>query len=350
MKPLQMLLVAVLIGASAFCLAQRHETGMLAVLGAIIAVLLLFSLTYRVMRWKGHPMAEEIQNRTLTWWWMIAVFMLAIAVHKLVSFAFLGFLCFSALREYYSLMPTEETAESKVLSFKDRPCVWITYLSIPLVMYVAFIEWYELFIILAPVYLFLLLPIVFVIQGRTKGTIKSLGILSLGFMFFVFNMGHCLFMINMGAMVLLYCFALTEARDLMAFWIGKWIQAFTKKRPNATWARVLDYRIAAEISPNKTWSAGVLTAICISLLSLVFIPFMPEFPKGPMTLSFCAALGLLIGFLGLMGDMVFSMVKRDIGAKDFGALLPGHGGIIDRIDSLIYTVPITFHMIYWQYF
>ena len=350
MKPFQNLLVGILIIASAICLAHRHETAVLLVLGIIVAVLLFFSLTYRVMRWKQHPMAKEIQNRTLTWWWMIAIFMLAIAVHRLVSFMFLGFLCFAALREYYSLMPMEETSESKVLSFKDRLCVLITYLSIPVVMYIAFIHWYELFIIIAPVYLFLLLPIVFVVQGRTEGTIKSMGILSIGFMFFVFNMGHCLFMINMGAMVLLYCFTLTEARDLLAFWIGKCIQSLTSKCPNTTWARILNYRIAAKISPNKTWSAGVITAILISLLSLIFVPFIPEFPNGRMTYSFCAIIGLLIGFLGLMGDMVFSMVKRDIGTKDFGDLLSGHGGVIDRIDSLIYTVPITFHLIYWQYF
>lgn len=350
MKPLQMLAVGVLIGASALCLVARRETGMLVVLGIVVAVLLIFSLTYRLMRWHGYPMAEEIQSRTLTWWWMIAVFMLAVATHRLVSFAFLGFLCFAALREYYSLMPMEETAESKVLSFKDRLSVLITYLAIPLVVCVAYVRWYELFIIIAPVYLFLLLPIVFVLQGRTEGTIKSLGILALGYMFFVFNLGHCLFMINMGPMVLLYCFALTEARDLLAFWIGKGAQRLVARHPEARWARLLDRRIAAEISPNKTWSAGIATAVLISALSLVFVPFMPAFPDGRLTYAYGALVGLAIGVLGLMGDLVFSMVKRDVGKKDFAALLPGHGGVIDRIDSLIYTVPITFHMIAWQYF
>ncbi|MDY0167258.1 MAG: phosphatidate cytidylyltransferase [Thermoguttaceae bacterium] len=323
---------------------------MLVVLVAVMAILVLFSLIYRVLRWKRHPMAEEIQSRTLTWWWMIAVFMLALATHRLVSFAFLGFLCFAALREYYSLMPAEETDESKVLAFKDRLCVWITYLSVPLTVYVAYIGWYDLFIILAPVYLFLLMPAVFVMQGRTNGAIRSLGFLALGFMFFVFNMGHCLFMINMGAFVLLYCFALTEARDLLAFLLGKGLQALTANHSEAGWARVLNYRIAAPVSPNKTWSAGILTAVLIALLSLIFVPFMPDFPDGRLTYAFGGVIGLSIGFLGLLGDLVFSMVKRDLGTKDFGTTLAGHGGVIDRIDSLIYTVPITFHLLYWQYF
>jgi len=350
MKPLQMLLVAALIGVSAACLVYNGQTGMLAIMGIIVAVVLVFSATYRVMLWKQHALAEEIRSRTLTWWWMIAVFMLAVATHRLVSFAFLGFLCFAALREYYSLMPRSDSPESKALSFRDRISIAITYLAVPLVVVVAYVEWYELFIVLAPVYLFLLLPIVFVLQGRTEGAIKSLGILSLGYMFFVFNMGHCLFMINMGPFVLLYCFALTEARDLLAFWVGKWMQWLAARRPETIWARVLECRIAAAISPNKSWAAGIVTAGLIALLSLAFVPLMPEFPDGRLTYPFCAFVGLLIGLLGLMGDLVFSMVKRDIGAKDFGGLLPGHGGVIDRIDSLIYTVPITFHMIKWQYF
>lgn len=350
MSALRRVVALGLIFISAAILARRQDTAMLLVLVVIVALLLLFSLTYRVMRWKRHPMAKEVEDRTLTWWWMIAVFMLALATHRLVSFVFLGLLCFAALREYYSLPRHSQSEESNAFPDADRAGMVIAYLTIPVVVYVAYIEWYELFIILVPVYLFLLLPSVFVIQGRTTGAIRSLGFLSLGFMFFVFNLGHCLFMINMGPIVLLFCFSLTEARDAVAYGIGGWTRSLVAKSPDATWARVLDYRIASDVSPNKTWAVGVLSAVVISLLSLVWVPLMPEFPDGRLTYAYCALIGLAIGFLGLMGDLVFSMVKRDVGAKDFGALLPGHGGIIDRIDSLIYTVPITFHMIAWHYF
>ena len=206
MKPLQIIFLTLVIGASLFLLVQKGETSMVITMAAILALLLIFSLIWRVMQLKNHPMAEEIKDRTVTWWWMVAIFILALSTHKIVSFVFLGFLCFAALREYFSMLPMREESESLQLSFGDRLPVLISYLCIPLIIYLAYIEWYTLFIVLVPVYLFLLMPILLILQNRTTGTLKSLGILNIGFMFFLHNLGHCLFMINMGAMVLLFCF------------------------------------------------------------------------------------------------------------------------------------------------
>jgi phosphatidate cytidylyltransferase len=267
-----------------------------------------------------------------------------------VSFTFLGFLCFASLREYFSMLPMQENSEGLQLSFQDRLPVFFCYLSIPLVIYLAYIEWYNLFIILVPVYLFLLIPILLIFQNRTKGTLKSLGIISLGCMFFLHNLGHCLFMINMSSMVLLFCFTLTEIRDLLSFWIGKWQAKIADRTGSARLKQILEKRIAPEVSPKKTWSAGIMSALLMSLIALTLVPLMPEFPEGRMSYAYGAVIGFMIGFLGLFGDLVFSMVKRDIGVKDSGSILPGHGGIIDRVDSLVFTIPITFHLIRWAYF
>jgi len=344
------LALTAMLGFSAHQLHQKQSSGMLLVLGAVVGLLFLFSLVSIWLNQRQSSMAKEITERTETWWWMTAIFMLALSTHRLVSFTFLGFLCFSALREYYSLMPMEEVAGERTLAFKDRKAIFLTYLAVPVMVAVAYVSWYELFIIIIPVYLFLLIPIIFVIQDRTEGAIRSLGAVALGVMFFVFNLGHALFMINIGPMILLLCFALTEIRDLISFWIGKGFARLAGRLGPSGLGAVLDARIAPKVSPNKTWAAGLVSALFTAGISLVFVPIMPKFQDGQLSLIFCAFIGAMIGLLGMMGDLVFSMVKRDLGVKDSGSLLPGHGGIIDRVDSLIFTVPITFHLIYWRYF
>lgn len=350
MNAFRLLVPPVLIAAAGWGLVLRRDRGILLVLGVILGVLVFFSGLSAALKARRSAMHEEIAQRTVTWWWMVAVFMLALATHKIVSFAFLGFLCFAALREYYGLVPDEPDADGRGAVTKDRPSMWLSYLSIPVVAWAALAGWYELFIILVPVYGFLLVPVLFVLQDKTRGAIRSMGVVVLGFMFFVFSLGHCLFMINIGAMVLLYCFTLTEARDLVSYWIGKGFARWACARPEGALGRALRRRVAPSVSPNKTWAAGAAAAVCVAGLSAAMAPLMPEFPEGRFSYAFAAGLGLLIGWVGLMGDLVFSMVKRDVGAKDSGAVLPGHGGVIDRVDSLIFTVPITFHMIYWVYF
>ena len=323
---------------------------MLAVMVPLLGLLLLFSLVWRLMEWKHLPTADEIRDRTLTWWWMVAVFFLAIATHRIVSFLFLGFLCFASLREYFSLMPAQESCRPESFRSRIGHSIFLCYLSIPAIIYLAYIQWYNLFIIFIPVYVVLLLPILFVLQNRTQGSLKSLAILSLGLLFFVHNLGHCLFMINFGAILLMYCFTLTEGRDLMSYWIGKSFAKIASRMANGFWRRVLEARIAPDVSPKKTWSAGIGAAVLISAASLLFVPLLPDFPVRRLSYPYCAFVGFMIGFAGLFGDLVFSMIKRDIGVKDSGTTLPGHGGIIDRVDSLVFTTPITFHLIYWHCF
>jgi len=316
----------------------------------LLGILLFFSAAWRVMQWKHVPMADEIRDRTITWWWMAAVFFLALATHRVVSFVFLGFLCFASLREYFSLMPMRETVSERTLSFRDRVSIAICYLSIPAIIAIAYVEWYELFIILIPVYVLLLVPIVFVLQDRTQGSLKSMAIIALGLLFFVHNLGHCLFMINLGAIVLMTCFTLTEVRDLLSFWVGKAFAALSSRLKDGTLKHILEKRIAPAVSPKKTWCAGIVSAGLIAAAALVFVPLMPAFPDGKLTYAYGAFVGFMIGLVGLFGDLVFSMIKRDLGIKDSGSTLPGHGGIIDRVDSLVFTIPVVFHLIFWRYF
>lgn len=349
MKWLRFILLAMAIGASFWMLNRKDDLSMMVIMGAVVGVLLAFTVVWRIMEAKKSAMAQEIKDRTITWWWMAAVFMVAMSTHRIVSFVFLGFLCFSSLREYYSMMPMCETHHAKTLSFQDRASVFLSFLAIGVTMWIAYIDWYGLFVIIVPVYLVLLVPIVFVIQNRSEGSIKSLGIIYLGLMLFVYNLGHCLFMINIGPMLLMFCFVLTEVRDVVSFWMGKAFSGIANRMDDGTVKSALELKIAERVSPKKTWAAGLAAAFSVAALALVFVPIIPPFEQGALSYPYAAVVGFLIGILGLFGDLVFSMIKRDMGTKDSGNLLPGHGGIIDRVDSLVFTIPITFHLIYWMY-
>jgi phosphatidate cytidylyltransferase len=104
------------------------------------------------------------------------------------------------------------------------------------------------------------------------------------------------------------------------------------------------------ISPKKNYGSALLTVVVIMLASVVYRPFLPPFPYGQMSVNVALVIGALIGMMGAVGDFVGSAFKRDLGIKDSGAALPGHGGVIDRIGSLCFTLPLVFHICYFLYY
>jgi len=337
------------ISISFLIMIYKSSYSMLPVAFVVLGLLVFFTILSKILALNKSASAGEIANRTISWWWMVAIFMIAATTHRLIVFCFLSFLCFFALREYFSLVPECKPAVTEKGLLSCNAPQFVCYFAILISAYLAYIKWYGLYIILVPVYAFLFIPIIFVLQNRTSGTIESLGFVSIGLMFFVFNLGHSFFMINLGIAVLVYCFLLTEARDVLAYWIGKILWLSCENNPQSFVLKKLNSPIAKDINPKKTWGAGLITACLIGGFSLLFVPILPEFPKGKITYFFAAVLGLSIGLLGLLGDLVFSMIKRDIGIKDTGSILPGHGGLIDRVNSLVFTIPITFHLITWKY-
>jgi phosphatidate cytidylyltransferase len=116
----------------------------------------------------------------------------------------------------------------------------------------------------------------------------------------------------------------TEINDVAAFTFGK----LFGKHP-----------LRSNISPKKTWE-GAMGALAVSMLLPWLLRFsFPHFGTIQLLLT-----GLIIGVGGQFGDLAVSVIKRDIGIKDMGAAIPGHGGVLDRIDSLVYSVPLFFHM------
>jgi phosphatidate cytidylyltransferase len=291
---------------------------------AAIYSLLIFATTIIFLLTRLHPgdYAEELRKRVISWWWMITVFAIAILVDRVVSTVFLAFISFLALKEYLSLIPTRRV---------DRSILLWAYLAIPVQFYFAHIGRFGLFMTFIPVWMFLFLAARITLGGHTEGFLRAVGLLSWGLMIAVFSLSHTALLLSFGVVhghgagALLFLVALTQFNDVAQFTLGR----IFGTRP-----------IVPAVSPNKTWEGFVGGMIATALVAMVAGPYLT-----PMPMLWSAAAGLLIAASGFLGDVTISAFKRDVGVKDASHLIPGHGGILDRVDSLIYAAPVFFHFL-----
>lgn len=124
-----------------------------------------------------------------------------------------------------------------------------------------------------------------------------------------------------GMEVVIYALFVVWATDIGAFFAGR---------------RIGGPKLAPSISPNKTWAGlggGMVAAAIVGGLCSLFTPYPPSWIA-------CMDLGVLLALISQGGDLFESWLKRRVGAKDSGSLIPGHGGLLDRVDGLIFTLPV----------
>lgn len=297
------------------------------VLLVIYALLIIATLLITLVKKYNTP---ELVARIQSWWWIIGLFTVGVMLNNTFAMFFFGLVSYLALKEYFTLIPSRRT---------DRRIIFYAYLAIIVQYLFVHMQWYGMFVIWIPVYLFLLLPFCQVLTGETKGFLENTSRVQWGLMMFVFGLSHLAYLINLnnptngatnnGIDLILYVVLLTEANDILQYIWGK---TFGK------------HKIVPKVSPNKTVEGFVGAFISITLLALIF-SFLTPFNWYQALFA-----GMLISGAGFIGDVVISMIKRDVGVKDSGSLLPGHGGILDRIDSLTYTAPLFFHYVYYLYY
>jgi len=299
-------------------------------LAGIGGILILATIIVQVLvRWKTDADFTSLRQRIISWWVMAGVFTLAMTLSHNVSISFFAFISFLAFKEFLSLIPTRRA---------DRRVLFWAYLAIPLQFYWVYLEWYGMFIVFIPMYMFLLLPLRMVTIGQTKGYVKAAGTIHWGLMLTVFCLSHAAFLLVLkethapeaspGAGLVLFLVVLTQLNDICQF----------------IWGKSLGNRkILPKVSPGKTWAGflgGVATTTVIAWQAGPFLTMLNAEQS--------IGAGLIIGIGGFFGDVNLSALKRDLRVKDSGTMLPGHGGILDRVDSLTYTAPLFFHYIYWM--
>jgi phosphatidate cytidylyltransferase len=183
--------------------------------------------------------------------------------------------------------------------------------------------------------MFLFLPLRLVLKGDTVGITKSMSVLHWILMLTVFGISHMAYLLSLpeikgfasgGRGLLLFLVFLTEINDVMQF----------------TWGKIFGkHKIIPRVSPNKTWEGFIGGVISTTIIGY-FLGFLT-----PLNVNQVVFVSFMIAISGFFGDVVMSSIKRDIGVKDMATTIPGHGGVLDRIDSLAYTAPVFFHIVYY---
>ncbi len=299
----------------------------LLIIGLLVFATLLFFIWGKL---KPKANLIELKLRTKSWWTMATVFILAIVINPIISYFAFGLLSFMALREI-------STISKNVRDVDRRVMIWC-YIAIPIQFMLAYNGCFNLFVIFIPVVMFIFISFMLVIRGETTEIGRSMSVIPTQLMLTVFSLSHLAFLLSLppiagfnagGRGLLLFVVFITEINDVFQF----------------TWGKLLGrHAIIPKISPNKTWEGfigGVLTTTVLGY----FLRFLTPFSEvESLVVSF------VIACAGFVGDVVVSAVKRDIGLKDTGTLIPGHGGILDRIDSLAITSVVFFHIVYNLYY
>ncbi len=296
-------------------------SGMVGIL--IIATLITRILLKRARSDGARATLENVAARTRAWWGMVFIFTLAVLIGKTGATVLFGLLSFMALREFITLTPTRPG--------DHRTLFWVFFVITPLHYWYVLDEWYGMYSIFIPVYAFLFVPMRSALAGDCEHFLERSAKIQWGLLICVYCVSHAPALLSLNiknyagenAKLLLWFVIIVEISDVLQYVWGK------------TCGK---HKVAPLVSPNKTWEGligGGLSTIAIGTALWQVTPFTPLRAAG-MT--------FLVVLLGFLGGLVMSAIKRDRGVKDWGHAIAGHGGVMDRLDSLCFAAPIFFHV------
>jgi phosphatidate cytidylyltransferase len=298
----------------------------------VLGLLALSSLTGLVLKAvirkpEAQGTISNLNARIGAWWIMSAIFALTLVIGAIGSLVLFGLMSFLALREYVTLLPTRRA--------DHRTLFWAFFIFTPLQYFLIGIQWYGMFAILIPVFAFLFVPARLAIAGDTEAFLERASTIQWGLMICVYCLSYtpALLMLQIPgygrpAKLMLYLVLVDQLSDVLQY----------------VWGKMLGrHKIAPVVSPNKTWEGfigGVLSATAIGTALWWMTPFTP---------AVAAPVSLAITLMGFAGGLTMSAIKRDRGVKDYGTLIKGHGGILDRMDSMCFAAPVFFHIVRYFY-
>jgi phosphatidate cytidylyltransferase len=301
--------------------------------GGVVALLIVASLAGWILQRRatsetGRATVANINARIRAWWVMAALFTLSLLTGTAGSIALFSLVSVLALREFVTLAPTRLA--------DHRTLFWSFFILTPIQYYLVWTEWYGLFSILIPVFGFIILAVRTALAGDTEDFLGRSASVQWGLMVCVYFVSHVPALLTLsfpgsptqGAQLMFFLVVVVQLSDVLQYVWGKTIG----RRP-----------IAPSLSPNKTWegfAGGIASATLLGTALWWATPFSP---------AVAAGMSLLATLMGFSGGLIMSAIKRDRGVKDYGALIGGHGGVLDRIDSLCFSAPVFFHLTRYFY-
>ncbi|MBV1689540.1 phosphatidate cytidylyltransferase [Novosphingobium sp. G106] len=297
---------------------------MILLIGGVFVLLLIASAVGFLLSRRGpNETVANLNARIKAWWAMVAVFAVAFLVGRELTIALFALTSFYALREFLSITPTRP---------EDHRAVAVAfYLFIPLQYWLIWDQWQSLFAILIPVWAFLALPALAVLKGETEDFLARTARIQWALMLTVFCISHAPALLilhipgfeGQNFLLLFFLITIVQLSDVLQYVFGK---LFGR------------HKVAPRVSPAKTWEGligGGLSATAVGAALWWITPFAPWQ---------AALMALAIVLAGFVGGLVLSAVKRSLGAKDWGTMIEGHGGVLDRMDSVSFAAPVFFHL------
>lgn len=294
------------------------------ILAVIFSVLTICSVVFQLLYIKKQSsFFKELVIRTKSWWYMAIGIAVVITAPPLIGIIIIAYVSFVALREMLSISGYRED---------DRIALAASYLAIPVQYFLAYKMYYNQFFIFIPIFMFISIAFILVMTGKTYKVGRSMSLITSEILLTVYFLSHMALLFNVeipnfsvgAGGLIIYLIMLTSFNDVFQF----------------TWGKLLGKnKILPGVSPNKTWEGfigGILTTALLSYL----IRFLT-----PLSGIQAIVMGLTIAIFGFIGDSLISAVKRDLQIKDTDDLIPGHGGAMDRLDSIIITTPVFYHLL-----
>lgn len=272
--------------------------------------------------------ARNLNARINSWWIMSVVLLATLASGPLGDTIVFALISFLALREFITATPTRHADHRSLFA--------AFFLVLPYQYWLVHTRWYGMFTIMIPVYAFVVLPILMVLRGDATDFLERAARTQWGLMVCVYFISHIPMMMHLpfaplplgNEGLILFLVIVVQGSDVLQYVWGK----LCGRHP-----------VAPRLSPNKTWEGLIGGVLSSSALGAALHWLTPCNPWEAFILA------LILCLLGFFGGLVMSAIKRARGIKDWGTLIEGHGGMMDRIDSLCFSAPLYFHLLSWHF-